>query len=592
MIFGKHINKYYLKYILFFLFGVLALITVDIVQLEMPEIIGNIIDGLEAKTLTNEILKDYMLKMFVIAAVMFVGRFLWRFCLFGAGIRIENDLRREMFKKTEVMSIEYLSENKTGALMALYTNDLETIRRTLANGMLMLIDALGLGTISFIKMWKLNPMLTLVSAIPLFLLVIFGGLISKLLKEKSKINHEAFASLLDFSQESFSGIAVVKAFVKETIEAKEFAKYNRHNADSNIKLVKVSVLFDIVLSAVISSIFIIILGLGGYVVYEYVSGMSDKVFTIGDLTKFSAYFDSLIWPMMALGQLINFTSQGKASLGRISELLDHEVEINDDKAIPLEKPLEGKITFKDFSFKYPSNDREILHNINLTINKGEMIGVIGRTGCGKTTLVSSLLRLYNIENDKVFIDDVDIMTIPLKDVRECISFVPQDNFLFSSTILDNIAFSKDEKDMNEEMEVDVKEFASMSDVDEDISLFKEGYKTILGERGLTVSGGQRQRISIARALIKDAPILVLDDSVSAVDTKTEEIILENLRKIRKDKTTIIIAHRITTLETLDKIIVIEDGSVTGFANHNELLETNAFYKKQVKLQELEKEVGM
>lgn len=586
MLFGKHINKYYFKYIIGFILGIIALIVVDIYQLQIPEIIGDIIDALKEKTLTKEALKDYMLEMLMIAVIMFSGRFMWRITLLGNATKIETDLRREMFIKTEKMSQEYLGKNKTGALMALYLNDLETIKRTFGNGTVMFIDAFFLGALAFIKMWKLDPVLTIISSIPMLLLALCGGIIGKNLKRKSENNHKAFEELSDFAQESFSGISVVKAFVKEAKELKAFAKRNKKNADTTIAMVKASTRFSILLNGVINSIVLIIIGYGSYLVYAYVSGNSADVFTVGDLTKFTSFFGTLTWPMMAIGQLINMTSQGKASVKRIGELLDAEVEINDDKAIPLEKPIEGKITFKDFNFRYPSSEKDNLKHIDLTIEQGQMIGIIGRTGSGKTTLVNSLLRLYNVEEGKVFIDDVDIMTIPLKDVRDAISYVPQDNFLYSTSILENISFYTDEIDKEK-----VSEVAKMADVEKDILDFNHQYDTILGERGVTVSGGQRQRISIARALIKDAPILILDDSVSAVDTKTEEIILNNLRRIRKGKTTIIIAHRISTLETLDKIIVLERGKVIGYAPHNVLVKENSFYQRQVKLQELEAEAG-
>ena len=586
MLFGKHINKYYFKYIIGFILGIIALIVVDEFQLRIPEIIGDIIDSLKEETLTKVELKDYMLDMLIIALVMFFGRFMWRITLFGNATKIERDIRREMFIKTEKMSQEYLGQNKTGALMALYLNDLETIKRTFAHGMVMFVDAFFLGALSFIKMWKLDPVLTIISSIPMLLLALCASIIGKTLKKKSEANHKAFEELSDFAQESFSGISVVKAFVKEAKELKAFAKRNKNNADTTVSMIKASTTFNILLNAVINSIVLIIVGYGSYLVYAYSTGNTENVFTVGDLTKFVSFFSTLTWPMMAIGQLISFTSQGKASTKRIAALLDAEVEINDNKAIPLEKELEGKITFKNFNFKYPSKEYCNLKNVNLTIEKGQMVGIIGRTGSGKTSLVNALLRLYNVEEGTVFLDDIDIMTIPLKDVRNAISYVPQDNFLYSTSILENIGFYTDNIDKEK-----VSEVAKMADVEKDILDFSQQYDTVLGERGVTVSGGQRQRISIARALIKDAPILILDDSVSAVDTKTEEIILSNLRKIRKGKTTIIIAHRISTLETLDKIIVLERGNVIGYASHNELVKENSFYQRQVKLQELEKEAG-
>lgn len=586
MLFGKHINKYYIKYLIPFLIGIIALVIVDIFQLEIPEIIGEIIDKIEYKTLTKDELLSYMLRLFLIALIMFVGRFSWRITIFGNSIRIDNDLREEMFKKTEKLSQNFFNNNKTGALMALYINDLNTIKSTFANGIIMFIDAFFLGGLAFYKMWMLNSTLTIISAIPLFLLAILGGLIGKSLKKKSEINHNAFADLSYYAQESFSGISVIKAFVKEARELREFKKYNKKNMDTTMDMVKYSVLFEILLSLIISSVLLIIIGYGGFLVYQNRQGIIDNNFSIGSLTKFVSFFGSLIWPMTAIGRLINVLSQGKASLKRISSLLNEKIEINDNLVNDTDFIVKGSIEFNNFSFSYPNTERKVLDNINLKINEGEMIGIIGRTGSSKSTIVNVLARFYNVEEGTLFIDGYDIMKIPLKVLRENISIVPQDNFLFSQSILENISFYTSDVDYEKAVNA-----SKLADVDKDISSFKEEYNTILGERGVTVSGGQRQRISIARALIKDSPILILDDSVSAVDTKTEEIILNNLREIRKGKTTIIIAHRISTLETLDKIIVIDDGKVTGFDNHDNLLKNNSLYQKQVKLQELEKEAG-
>lgn len=589
MLFGKHINKYYGKYFIMFFLGIVALIVLDFVQLRIPEIIGELIDYLRSGTLTHDILVEEMIWMIVIAIITFVGRFTWRYCLFGASIRIETDLRREMFAKTEKMSQTYLADNKTGALMALYTNDLETISRTIADGTLMTIDAIFMGVLVLIKMFRFSVVLTLVSASPLIILAIMGGILEKIFKKKSLENHEAFESLSDFVQESFSGIAVIKAFVKEKKELREFRKYNQKNMDTTLSLAKVGVIYDTVLDLIIYFVAGMLVLFASYIIYLISIGESDSTFTVGKLTTFVGYFDNLIWPMFAVGQLISVISQGKASLQRVSELLDEEVEINDDFAtIEVSNDIQGNIEFKDFSFTYPNTDLEVLHNITCKINAGEMIGIIGRTGCGKTTLVESLLRFYNIPEGKIFIDGMDVMKMHLKDVRNAISYVAQDNFLYSQTILENIAFSKDDVD---ECRDEVIEYAKLADIHDDVSSFSNQYDTILGERGITVSGGQRQRITIARALLKNAPILILDDSVSAVDTKTEEMILNNLRQLRKGKTTIIIAHRITTLSTLDRIMVIEDGSLTNFDTSDNLEKINKFYAKQVSLQRLEEEAG-
>jgi ATP-binding cassette subfamily B protein len=388
----------------------------------------------------------------------------------------------------------------------------------------------------------------------------------------------------DFTQESFSGISVIRAFVKEGRELLAFRKINKDNLDKNVEFVKASVLLSILISFFISSIIVIILGYGGYLVYQTrTHGVG--AFTIGTLSKFIQFFTTLTWPMMAIGQLINLTSQGQASLKRINAMLEEDVEIKDPED-SVDHEIEGKITFNGFSFSYPNSDTLVLEDISFTLNKGESLGIVGRTGSGKTTLVDSLLRLYNLNENQVFIDDIDIMKIKLKSLRKAIAYVPQDNFLFSDTIANNISFSEDDYDLDK-----IQNAAILADVDENISEFPEKYQTVLGERGTTVSGGQKQRISIARALMKEAKILILDDSVSAVDTKTEEKILHNLRKTRKGKTTIFIAHRVSTIQTLDKISLLDEGRLIGFGSHQELLRTCPEYKKMVDLQRLEDEVG-
>ncbi len=582
MVFGKHVNKYYLKYIIYYLLGIIALILVDIYQLKIPEIIGYIVKETKEHTLTMDILNGYIKEMIIVIIVMLVGRFTWRICIFGNGARVEADLRSEMFKKCEKLSQTFYQTNKVGSVMALYTNDIQTLREVFGNGILMFVDALFLGALAFIKMLKLNVMLTLISSIPLALLAILGFFIGRYMEKKYEERQQAYADLSDFSQESFSGLSVIKAFVKEVEELRRFAKINKKNKEINIEFEKFSMIVNNLLFGIfIGLVFVVLYIVGSILIYKDAS-----VFDVDKLITFVAYFDTLIWPMMAIANLINLRSQGKASLIRINEVLDYNEDIKDAPDVMENHEILGEITFNNLSFTYPLSTQEVLSNISLTINKGDMIGLIGKTGCGKTTLVDLLLRLYNVEENQIFLDGVDIMKLPIKDVREAISYVPQDNFLFSDTIEKNIAFSMDEVD--EELII----AASInSDVDSNIQEFKEGYQTVLGERGVTVSGGQKQRISIARALIKNAPILILDDSVSAVDTKTEETIVNNLKKIRKDKTTILIAHRISTVKKMDKIIVMDEGKVIGYGTHNELESNCKAYQKMVYLQRLEDDMG-
>ena len=588
MVIGKHFSKYYLRYLFTFLLGALALVIVDLYQLEIPEVVGEILDAIRNKTLDTVVLISFMKRLIVVAAIVFVGRFVWRICIFGNGCRIEARIRNEMFRQMEKMSPTYFARNKTGALMALYTNDLQQIRQSFGSGTLMLVDALALGTLAMIKMLKLNAKLGLICLVPLLFVGTFAMLMRRRISRKVKRNLEAFSSLSDYVQESFSGISVVKAYVKEKRKEFLFDDYNKENKDTCIDFVKDHTMVQVVIHAVLSTIMITIIFLGGLFIYKAQTDSLESTFTAGKLITFNAYFRSLIWPVMAVGDLINLRGQSKASEKRISELLDEKVEINDllVESFEIDKnTFIGEIKYNDLTFNYPDSSINVLNNVTFTINPGEMVGIMGGTGCGKTTIVELLLRLYNIEENKIFIDGYDIMKLPLKLVRDVIAYVPQETFLFKQTIKENIAFS--DSSLTEEL---IKDAAKHSGVSKDIEEFTEKYETVLGERGVTVSGGQKQRISIARALIKDAPILIMDDSLSAVDIITESQILSSLRSLRKGKTTIIIAHRISTLETLDKIIVVEDGKVTNIGNHEELLNTSEAYKKEVALQELEKEV--
>lgn len=587
MLFGKHINRYYLRYFHLFILGILALVLVDFYQLKIPELFGDLIDSIDKKTLNEESLLVIIKTLIIIIAIMFLGRFAWRICIFGLAVRVESDLRRRMFEKVEQLSVEYFNEHKTGAQMALFTNDLMTVRGCFGRGTMMLVDALFLGALTFIKMWKLNYVLALVSLIPLVLIAIGGAIVEKYMSEKYKRRQEAYEDLSDFTQENFSGLHVIKAFVKESNELRRFRKINKNNEDTNMDYLKFSIMLEVVLSAALNIILLIILGVGSY--YVITTKETANPFTIGKLSTYVAYFDTLIWPMLAFSQLINMVASGKASLSRVSELLNEEPVVKDSKEVITDQQilsnLKGQITFNNLSFTYPNSDIEVLSNITFKINPNEKIGIIGKTGCGKTTIVDLLLRMYNVDENSIMIDGIDLMKLPIAKVRDMISYVPQDNFLFGTSVMENIAFRVENYTKEE-----VVSAAKLADVDDNIQEFVNQYDTILGERGVTVSGGQKQRISIARALLKKAPILILDDSVSAVDTKTEKTILDNLFNKIGDVTLIVIAHRISTVQNLDKIILLDEGKVVGFGSHEELLKSSSLYSEMVELQKLQSKV--
>ena len=585
MIFGKHINKYYLKYAPMLLLGAIALILVDYVQLIIPELYRMLINGLNEGHVLYKgadvpfnlsfLLDRICLPVIVVICVMVVGRFLWRVCFFGSAIRVETNLRIQMFDHCKDLSREYYQVNKVGNLMSLFTNDLDTIQECFGDGLLMFFDALFLGVLAFIKMWRMDVGLTLLTLIPLGLLLLIGTIMGKTMMKKWEVRQQAFSNLSDFAQESFSGYAVVKAFVKELKQLLAFRKLNIENEETNVSYTRVSTLMHVCIVMLVETVICVILGYGGYLVYK-------KQFNAGQLVEYIAYFSSVVWPVMAVSMLIEKSARGKASMNRISELLEAEIVVHDAPGVRDLPEIKGKIEFRDLTFRYPDGEFNALEHVSFTIEPGESVGLIGKTGAGKTTIVDLILRTYNVPKGTLLIDDNDVNNISIRSVRDGCAYVPQDNFLFSDTIANNINFAYDELD-----EQAVEQAAVLSDVHDNIAEFRDGYKTILGERGVTVSGGQKQRISIARALMKNAPILILDDSVSAVDTDTEKVILKNLRENRAGKTTILIAHRISTVRDLDKLIFVEDGRVIAVGSHDALIETCPAYARMVELQRLE-----
>ena len=589
MIFGKHINKYYLKHGGRLLLGLIALITVDYLQLLIPNLYQMLINGMNQGYVVQNgvqmafdmdfLLDQICMPMVGIILSIVVGRFIWRIAIFGAAIKVETDLRNRMFDHAKDLSREYYQVNKVGNLMSLFTNDLDTIQECYGWGFLMFFDAAFLGGLALIKMWGMDRVLTIFAMIPMAFLMAASKVVSDYMTKKWDLRQEAFSKLSDFSQESFSGIAVIMAFVKEAKELMAFQKLNKENEDTNIDYTRSSVLLKILVTLFIESVICVILGYGGYLVYQ-------GKFNAGQLVEFIGYFNSIVWPIMAVADLVDMTSRGKASLKRISELLDAKQDVIDRPDVKTLPEIQGNIEFRDLTFHYPDGEYEALEHVSFKINAGENVGLIGKTGSGKTTLVDLILRTYNVPDGTIFIDGHDVNTVAIRDVRAGCAYVPQDNFLFSDTIENNISFGTEEKSHHS-----VVNAASLADVDSNIKEFQQGYGTVLGERGVTVSGGQKQRISIARALMKNAPILILDDSVSAVDTKTEKTILENLRATRAGKTTILIAHRISTIEKMDKILFIDEGKLVAVGAHKELYDTCEDYRKMVDLQQLEEEGG-
>lgn len=560
--------------------GIITLFVVDFANLFIPRLTGTITDGLTAHSLDWNGIRLCLLAIFGLGLTLALGRFLWRFFLFGASRSIEKELRNDMFRHLEKMSVEYYNEHKTGDLMTRFTSDLNAIRMAIGPAVICVFDA-SVMTIMVIcqMMYYVNIRLTLLAIIPMLLICAGEIYYGKIMHARFRERQEAVSDLTDFVQESFSGVRVIKAFVRERSQMRAFARANRHTMDKNLNVVRLQAVVMPLLDVIIGLSSLITLVYGGYL------ALVGEI-TLGRFVAFNQYINMLVWPMLACGDAINMFSQGSASTRRIREIFDEKPEIYDRKDVQPPDEIRGDITFSHLTFIHRGHSEPTLKDINLEIPAGTTLAIIGRTGNGKSTLVNLLLRLYNTKPGMILIDGRDINTIPLKALRENIAYVPQDNFLFSDTLKANIAFGTDEEDMDA-----ITCATSVACIHENIVSFPDGYETIVGERGVTLSGGQKQRSSIARALMKDSPILILDDSLSAVDTDTEERILKNLKENRRGKTTLLIAHRISTIQNADVIMVLEDGEAKEIGNHESLMAQNGIYRDMFEKQQLEAAMG-
>lgn len=591
MLFGRHVNKYYRKYWAFFLLGVIALIVVDVAQTFIPRFLGQIID--EDSILVDNLDELGRIVGFIMlcALIMFVGRAIWRLSIFRASTGIAAGIRKEMFDKAEKLSASYYHETKVGNIMNWFTSDIEEISDFFGWGTVMIVDAIFLSISVLVSMIRLNPWMTLLAMAPIGLIIVWGALVDRFMAARWELRQKEFDRLYDFANENFTGIRVIKSFVKQNKEIHAFAKIARRNQEVNVGFARLSVFFDVIIEIILVAEIALVLGFGGWFVYSFASGNPIVVaghpiqLTVGGLFEFVGYIDLLIWPMIALGQIVSMRSRAKGSLRRISAFLDTEIDVkNPENPVKLEN-VKGQIEFKNFTFTYPGTASPALSEVSLVIEPGAHIGVVGKVGSGKTTLVNSLFRLYNIDKGSLLVDGVDLMDVDIASLRDAVAYAPQDNFLFSDKIENNIAFSAEKPEHEAVMEA-----AEFADVKKNIEGFPKGYDTVSGERGVTLSGGQKQRVSIARAFYKKAPILVMDDCVSAVDVKTEEKILKNIAEQRKGQTTILIASRVSSVMHMDKIIVLDKGQVVAYGPHETLMKESPLYQRMVYLQELEKEV--
>ena len=572
----QYIRRHRLQYVL----GILTLFFVDYANIFIPKLTGVITDGLTAHSMDWGDVKKNLLYLFLLGLSLAVGRFFWRYFLFGASRSIEKELRNDMFAHLEKMDVEYYNEHKTGDLMTRFTSDLNAIRMAIGPAVISVFDASVMTfMVIFQMMYYVSVKLTLLTLIPM-LLILFGEIYyGKIIRPRFTARQEAVSDLTDYVQESFSGIRVIKSFVREKSQRYHFLKENTNTMEKNLNIAKIQCFIIPLLDVVIGLSSLITLIYGGYLAL-----LGD--ITLGRFVAFNQYINMLVWPMLACGDSVNMFSQGAASIHRVQEIFDSKPEVADtDKTEPVDE-IKGEITFNHLSFIHRGHSEPTLEDINLHVPAGTTLAIIGRTGNGKSTLVNLLLHLYNTKPGMLLIDGKDINTIPLKTLRENIGYVPQDNFLFSDTLKSNIAFGAEDEDMGAIISA-----TRAACIHENIVQFPDGYETIVGERGVTLSGGQKQRSSIARALMKNAPILILDDALSAVDTDTEEHILHNLKKNRAGKTTILIAHRISTIQNADIIMVLENGTAAEIGNHASLMEQHGIYYDMFEKQQLEAAKG-
>ncbi|MBQ6382517.1 MAG: ABC transporter ATP-binding protein [Clostridia bacterium] len=570
-----YVIRYWWRYVL----GIAALFLVDQVNAEVPKLSGQLTDGLAQGILNAGGIWEIAWRLLGMGTLIMLGRFGWRVFLFGAARLVERDLRSDLFEHLETLSMSYFNQHKTGDLMAHFTNDLGAVRGLMGGTVITTFDASVMLVLVLTNMIRfVSFRLTMIAVIPM-IIIIFGDVwFGKNMHRRFLARQEAFSGLTDQTQEAVSGIRVIKGFVQERKELAAFAKANNSSREKNLNVVRLIALVLPMLDLVVGLSLLMTLVFGGRMaIYGEI--------TVGQFVTFNSYVTMLVWPMIAVGESVSNFSQGMASLRRIRTILDEKPDII-DRGDPAVTSLKGDILFDDLSFRYPETETLALSHISVRVRAGESLAVVGRTGCGKTTLMNLLERLWDTEQPGMIrVDGHPLRDIPLSVLHRDLAYVPQDSFLFSDTIENNIAFGAEKATAEE-----IRAAARNADVDDNIMAFPDQYRTMLGERGVTVSGGQKQRIAIARALMRDAPVLILDDALSAVDTDTEERILTNLKAARKGKTTIIIAHRISTIQHADHILVLDDGTQAEYGTHQELLELGGIYRTIFDKQQLEKQL--
>lgn len=548
----------------------------------IPKLLGIYTDKINTQSLTTKEMLLFGLLIILIAFFMFLFRYLWRMYVMGSARFLEYKLRNDLYFHFQKLSTNYFNNHRTGDLMAHATNDINAVRMAAGPGVIMIFDTIILLTATIIMMSQtISLKLTIIALLPLPFMAYLTSRFGNMIHNRFRNSQESFSRLTEKVQENFSGIRVVKSFVQEREEIDKFTKANQDYFDKNMHLVKVQAVFHPIVQFISGLSLLIVLAYGGILVIN-------REISLGDFVAFNSYLGLLTWPMMAIGWVINILQRGAASMARLNEIFYTKPEIEDDPELIDSKltTIDGDIQINNLSFSYPGSSAKVLDNINLHIPKGDTLAVIGKTGSGKTTLINLVLRLFDIEKGSIKIDNHDIKEFSLETLRKNIGYVPQDNFLFSTTIKENITFGVDDYTDKE-----IEEACENAQILDSIKEFPLHFDTVVGERGISLSGGQKQRVSIARALIKNPSILILDDSLSAVDTKTEEAILNRLKDFMKDRTSIIISHRISTIKEADQIIILDDGRIIEQGTHEELLALKGDYYELYQKQLLEEMIA-
>ena len=580
----QYLNKYFKKYKYKFLLGIFITIIAQIFSLFTPEFIGDSIRAIEEFTngsLDQDTVKSELLTniILIVVTTLIAGilTFLMRQTLIVMSRHVEFDLKNEIFRQYENLSQSFYKRNRTGDLMNRISEDVNKVRMYVGPAVMYSLNTVIRFAVVTTHMYIISPKLTFYTLIPLPILAYSIFIISKEINRRSTLYQQNLSKLSTFTQEMFSGIRVIKAYALEKQKQDDFTVLSRDSKDKNMSLAKVNALFGPLMILLIGISNLVVIYVGGIM---YING---DIPDIGVIAQFILYINMLTWPVASLGWISSMVQEAEASQKRINEFLKTEPEIQNNN--PNHTPIRGEIAFNNVSFTYEDTHITALKNISFTVKKGETLAVLGKTGSGKSTLLSLISRLYDVEEGSITIDGENIKDLNLFDLRNSIGFVPQDAFLFSDSIKNNIRFGKEDADKDEVIAV-----AKKAVVHNNIIAFNKEYETVLGERGITLSGGQKQRVSIARAMIKDAPMLLLDDCLSAVDTETEEAILNNLLEFCRDKTTIIVSHRVSSAKNADRIIILDDGKILQQGTHNQLVNEPGYYKELYLKQLSEKEL--